>query len=45
MVDRLYSLESPTPEALVQTTILGELNEKLTAKDADHSHSIRKSPQ
>lgn len=33
-VDRLYSMESPTDEALVQTTILGELNEKLTAKDA-----------
>ncbi len=33
-VDRLYQLESPTPEALIQTRILGELNEKLTAKDA-----------
>ncbi|HVI41485.1 MAG TPA: 3D-(3,5/4)-trihydroxycyclohexane-1,2-dione acylhydrolase (decyclizing), partial [Anaerovoracaceae bacterium] len=33
-VDRLYNLESPTPEAMVQTTILGELNEKLTARDA-----------
>lgn len=33
-VDRLYSLESPNSDAMIQTTILGELNEKLTAKDA-----------
>ena len=33
-VDRLYSMESPSPEALVQTRILGELNEKLSAEDA-----------
>ncbi len=33
-VDRLYTLESPIREALIQTTILGELNEKMTAKDA-----------
>lgn len=33
-VDRLYSLESQNPEAMIQTRILGELNEKLTAEDA-----------
>ncbi len=33
-VDRLYTLESPDDTALIQTTILGELNEKLTEKDA-----------
>lgn len=31
-VDRLYSLTSP--DGIVQSTMLGELNEKLTAKDA-----------
>lgn len=33
-VDRLYSLESQNSEAMIQTRILGELNEKLTVEDA-----------